>query len=564
MTITTPQIVSGATTVSAPAMTANGGNYVLAWRMANASIWWMTFPAANERNTTKYDFGPQKNVAGIASSGGPALATFKGKVWMAWKGDGADTRIFLSSLSGSTWAPGSSVSAVGTQSAPALTATSSELFLAYRGERDNTIYYAKSADGANWGAGAAVPGALSSDTPALAAFGDTVHLVWKGASDNKIWLATYTPAGGWGGASALSDFDSSKGPALGVGSSGHLHLAWQGASDNDLWESSLASSSTNWSPEAQIAIVATSSRPALATQTSEATEVMLAWRNGADDTLWVGPIDSLETLVTQPPGGYQGSANYILANGSNCATLTGVKATIKVTEDLVWQSSQGPGGRGFSIQLNAETDSNQPLNWLQFVVHMGTDKGLWPWINIWNPSGIVWDQAVANPVAIMPQAARIPAGYSIVIALENDSERRVTGATWNVLDGSDKSVGSVSYALSNTAGGGVPPGDLSPIASFQVTFGGGDDGGHATFSSGAGVVVLQADQAMTVDTSYPNCVGFIGGTAETSNVAYGKLGATPNKTFSQAFSVKADSAVAHFVKPAARKLPMQRTVPEPV
>ena len=125
----------------------------------------------------------------------------------------------------------------------------------------------------------------------------------------------------------------------------------------------------------------------------------------------------------------------------------------------------------------------------------------------------------------MPQAQRIPKGYSIVIALQNDSEARVTGATWTVLDGSGNSVGSVSYPLSTADGGGVPPGDLSPIASFQVTFGGALDGAHATFTSGAGVIILQADQPMNVGTSYPTCIGFTGGTAETSNIGYGALGA---------------------------------------
>jgi len=39
---------------------------------------------------------------------------------------------------------------------------------------------------------------------------------------------------------------------------------------------------------------------------------------------------------------------------------------------------------------------------------------------------------VNNPVATMPQTASIPAGYSIVIALQNGAEGRVTGATFTV------------------------------------------------------------------------------------------------------------------------------------
>ncbi len=117
--------------------------------------------------------------------------------------------------------------------------------------------------------------------------------------------------------------------------------------------------------------------------------------------------------VPVPSGGYVGSGNYILANGSSCAALTGVKATIVVTQDLVWQSTPNGKPPGLSIQLNAETKNSQTLDWLQFLVHMGDDPRLFPWINIWKGGSspqLLWDQTVPNPVATMPKAASIPAG----------------------------------------------------------------------------------------------------------------------------------------------------------
>jgi hypothetical protein len=282
--------------------------------------------------------------------------------------------------------------------------------------------------------------------------------------------------------------------------------------------------------------------------------------SGYDNQLWTvvdGSFPSVIDTVPEPQP-YSGSANYVLANGSSCATLTGVRATIVVTEDLVWESSSPSSHPGFSVQLNAETNSDQPLDWQQFMLHIGDDQGLWPWINIWYPQSggpkALWLQTVNEPVATMPQAARIPAGYSMVVALQNDSEGRVTGATFTVWDASGKSVGSVVYDLSKTQGGGVPPGDLSQVASFQVTFGGSMDGAHATFSSGAGVIIYEADQAMTVDTAYPNCIGFKGGTAETSNVGYGALGATPQALFAQPFGVVTTTARPQKTNPNARKL----------
>jgi hypothetical protein len=291
---------------------------------------------------------------------------------------------------------------------------------------------------------------------------------------------------------------------------------------------------------------------------------------GNDNQLWAFvdtngksvPPPAAPTTVPEPSGGYRGSANYIVAAGSKCATLTGVKATIYFTEDLVWESGDGSDGPpAFSIQLNAETSSNQKLDWLQFSTHMGDDQGLWPWMNIWAPSdnnNPLWNQAVSKPVAKMPQAARIPAGYSLIVTLANDSAGNVTSATWNVLNGSGASIGSVTYPLSTAQGGGIPPGDLCPIASFQVTFGGAANGGHATFSSGAGLMVLEAEQTMNVDTAYPSCIGFTAGTAETSNISYGAMSATPSKVFAQAFNIVADSPQAHVIKPAARKAPLPR------
>ncbi len=282
------------------------------------------------------------------------------------------------------------------------------------------------------------------------------------------------------------------------------------------------------------------------------------WKlTGYDNQLWTvvdGSFPSVVETVPQREGGDSGYFNYLLANdASSCATLTGVKVTIYFTEDLVWESSSPRPG--FSIQLNAETNNNQPLDWLQFVVLNLNDQNLWPWIEIWTPTQVLWNHPfLDNPVAKMPQAARIPAGYSIVIALQNDNEGRVTGATWTVLDGSGNPVVGTYHALSNTEGGGVPPSDLSPIASFQLTFGGPFNGGYATFSSGAGVMIYEADQAMIVDSSWPTCIGYQGGTGESSNIGYSALEATPSTLFSQAFGVVQDSPHMRRKNPNARKL----------
>jgi hypothetical protein len=71
-----------------------------------------------------------------------------------------------------------------------------------------------------------------------------------------------------------------------------------------------------------------------------------------------------------------------------------------------------------------------------------------------------------------------------------------------------------------------------------MTLGGFDGGAHATLKSGAGLIILSAEQTMTAQTSYPDCITNKTGTAETSNVYYGELCATPSTMFSQAFWVE--------------------------
>jgi len=280
---------------------------------------------------------------------------------------------------------------------------------------------------------------------------------------------------------------------------------------------------------------------------------------GYDNQLWNVVNGTFPSTVWTVPQGRPlgGTYQYIFANGLNCATLTGVKVTIYFTEDLVWEKVTGGGNAAFSIQLNAETEKSQPLDWLQFIWFMNDDQKLVPDVQIWGPPAAqtdIWGRISPpwNSIATMPQAARIPAGYSLKIELQSDSQSKVvTGATWTVRDSSGNQVGSpASHTLS-----GVKSSDLSPVASFQLTFGSNGGGGGATFSSGAGVIIYEADQAMTVDSSWPSCIGYQDGTAEGSNIGYGPMSAAPSKLLVQAFGILPQSAqMMRKAKPSARKL----------
>ncbi len=299
---TTQQQVMGASTTAAPAVTCNDKNYFLAWIEPDQSLWWTTSPATAKQDT--FNFEKPKKIIDAASSEGPSLNFFAGKVWMAWKGEGTDARIFLASLDGSTWSAGAPITGVGTSSSPAMAVTESVLYLAHKGESDNRIYFSKSSDGKTWSADAAIEGALTSDAPALVGYGGTVYLGFKGASDDSLWLATYTEAKGWGTAVQLpyEYFASSNGPALAVGNTGNLHIAWKWANFSAVQSvmispGTVIDSSTSWPAWDQAAIVQTSARPALASQPSANTYMMLALKGNGQD-VWVGSLDGL--LSIQP------------------------------------------------------------------------------------------------------------------------------------------------------------------------------------------------------------------------------------------------------------------------
>jgi hypothetical protein len=292
--INSQQQVSGATTTNTPAAITNGGNYLLAWSDDGGGIWWAQCPA--NAGQSSFAWGNHVQIPNAVTSGAPTLASLKGTVWLAWKGEKTDTRIFLSSLSGSTWAPGVAISGIGTNSTPALASNGSELFLTWKGENDTTIYFSRSSDGKNWSPQKPVSGALSTDSPALAGYNGTFYLAWKGGgqNDTSLWWTTWTDANGWAKSLALSsDFGTSSGPALGIGDTGNVHIVWKGEKDTSIWRSELPSGGSSWSPQQKILTIETDTQPALASQPSSATEIVLVWKGGSTTDIWAAPLDNL-------------------------------------------------------------------------------------------------------------------------------------------------------------------------------------------------------------------------------------------------------------------------------
>jgi hypothetical protein len=157
------------------------------------------------------------------------------------------------------------------------------------------------------------PRAASSDAPALASFKDAVYLAFKGESDDKIWLSKYTDKDGWGVAKSpqalavndlqwqMSDLLTSRGPAVGVGDTGRIHILWKDKSNKSCWESACDSGKSDWSPQGTLLTIETDARPALASQTSSATQILLAWKDGSNTDLWAHPVDRVPEVWEIPP-----------------------------------------------------------------------------------------------------------------------------------------------------------------------------------------------------------------------------------------------------------------------
>jgi len=316
------------TTGHAPAISWSGklgqglASYVLAWAdYPDGNLLSSMCPAVQDQNLTGYVWEKTMAVPHGQSSGGPALASVSGQVWMAWHSAG---KIFLALLTGSGWVSGSGnqVTSASTDVAPALTAAGPFLIVAWKDANDNTIRFLQSNDTTGLTSPAQVTwsqppwgstitdcqypeiSGLTSDTPALAAYpnpsfgpplmGWQIVCAWKGKSasrtgSDKIYMAMYNALanpGTWRTVPTPNSFQTDIGPAVGYDIDGNLSLAWKGgdgASDYTIWTSTLATATltpfltggeTNWSAAAakgvteqwtggRIQVVATLGRPAL-------------------------------------------------------------------------------------------------------------------------------------------------------------------------------------------------------------------------------------------------------------------------------------------------------------
>jgi len=275
------------------------GSLYAAWKgeVGDDRIWFSTLNGttwAPQRNANDVD-----GAYSLLSSVGPGLAVLGTQMFLAWKGEQSDQTLwysYLYDLGGSGWTVpsqikgswGTAASSIG----PSLAAFNGKLYAAWKGASNESLWYSFF-DGTKWNPQAQIAGATSSIGPSLATFNDKLYAAWSNSSDQSLWYSVldgtrwFPPtqiSGPWGTAA------SSIGPSLApLGS--NLYAAWS-KSDQSLWYSTFADGSPNWTVPSQIKgsswAAASSIGPSLATVGGN---LYAMWKGGSDAQLWYAYFD---------------------------------------------------------------------------------------------------------------------------------------------------------------------------------------------------------------------------------------------------------------------------------
>jgi hypothetical protein len=300
-------------TSAGPAFCVLDGKPYLAWKGegTDTAMYWTVASTLEPGSDGTYSWSAQTKIPGFATSQAPAIAAFKGKLYLAWKGADDDT-LRLASFDGHSWSAETQLQA-GSSNGPALVSYGGGLLMAWKGEQDTDVWYFTSADGVKWttqGSIASVGG--TSTAPGLAANGNDVYMVWKAEpGDNRLFWSKYS--GGKWSAQQVVTSGTTNSPALTCDSNGVIWLAWQAVNGGSIWYSKLQDEATNdWSPQVERYGIATSEGPALIPGGGGDTGIVLAWKGASTWDIWYGtlilPVPTSLTFSVPRTNAGQGTA----------------------------------------------------------------------------------------------------------------------------------------------------------------------------------------------------------------------------------------------------------------
>jgi hypothetical protein len=129
-----------------------------------------------------------------------------------------------------------------------------------------------------------------------------------------------------------------------------------------------------------------------------------------------------EGSVAAPGAGLGSNSNYFLYN---CGSILDLSVTINVTQDIV-------GTDGFGFQVNAYSATGDYDAAQQYVITMDPNGNLLAAVDNWQSGSTQLINDFVRMTALT--GAKLPAGYSLTIALQNDTSGNVAGATYTAAD----------------------------------------------------------------------------------------------------------------------------------
>ncbi|MCX4674146.1 hypothetical protein OG413_02240 [Streptomyces sp. NBC_01433] len=192
-----------------PALATFGGKLYCVHRGSGSDhrLWWTRFDGSTWNQDTVFP--------GHASSHGPALAEFGGKLHCVHKaGVGAES-MWHTTFNGSTWSADRQIRNFATASNPALAVYKGRLHCVHRASGSSTqLFHFSSADGVNWSEATPIPGAFSLEGPSLAVYDDKLYCVHRGhgSGDQNLWWTVYNGST-WSKDTMFPGHASAAGPA---------------------------------------------------------------------------------------------------------------------------------------------------------------------------------------------------------------------------------------------------------------------------------------------------------------------------------------------------------------
>jgi len=266
---------------NAPALAVYKDKLYMAWRGCGDDGMWFSY----------YDgdlWAPQQRALGdFGKSNAPALATYNGKLYMAWRSIGDDPAIYYSEFDGSLWKPQQKARDFGTSHVPALAFYNGKLYMAWQGCGGDTKIWFSYFDGASWKPQQIAIGEQgTSQAPTLASWNGKLYMAWRSIGDDPAIYYSNFDGSLWKIPGKVRDICTSHAPALAVFHN-KLYMAWQGCGgDTRMWVSYYNNNfSVPWMPQ-QLAGEGrgTSDSPALAEYKGN---LHMAWKGMDDDvSIW--------------------------------------------------------------------------------------------------------------------------------------------------------------------------------------------------------------------------------------------------------------------------------------